>query len=90
VSHRNARLTVHGRLLIVDTSTAPAAGGSWRISRRRWGGSRRCVKEWLDRYQAPPIEPNQQRLVTRQGLRLAIVVWLKSKYLRQRGGHAAG
>jgi transposase InsO family protein len=48
VSHRNARLTVHGRLLLVD-----------RVCRQRWpvahaakamGISRQCAHRWVNRY----------------------------------------
>ena len=47
MSHGNARLTVHGRLLIVQrhqagTPQAHIAGAM--------GVSRRCVKKWIDRY----------------------------------------
>ncbi|GAA2573815.1 hypothetical protein GCM10009862_10920 [Microbacterium binotii] len=49
VSHRNARLTVHGRLLIVDRVRA-----GWKQAHiaAAMGVSRRCVKRWLDRYRA--------------------------------------
>src|SRR5690606_26954836 len=47
VSHRNARLTVHGRLLIVQRARA-----GWKQTHiaAAMGVSRRCVKRWLDRY----------------------------------------
>lgn len=47
MSHRNARLTVHGRLLIVDRAQA-----GWKQAHiaASMGVSRRCVKRWLDRY----------------------------------------
>src|SRR5690606_12559340 len=47
VCHRNARLTVHGRLLIVDR-----ARFGWKQAHiaAAMGVSRRCVKRWLDRY----------------------------------------
>lgn len=49
MSHRNARLTVHGRLLIVDRVRA-----GWKQAHiaAAMGVSRRCVKRWLDRYRA--------------------------------------
>ncbi|MGO1410857.1 IS481 family transposase [Microbacterium sp.] len=49
MSHRNARLTVHGRLLIVDRAQA-----GWKQAHiaASMGVSRRCVKRWLDRYRA--------------------------------------
>ena len=49
MSHRNARLTVHGRLLIVQRARA-----GWRQAHiaAAMGVSRRCVKRWLDRYRA--------------------------------------
>lgn len=49
VSHRNARLTVHGRLLIVQRHQ-----GGWKQAHiaAAMGISRKCVKYWLDRYEA--------------------------------------
>lgn len=49
MSHRNARLTVHGRLLIVQRARA-----GWKQAHiaAAMGVSRRCVKRWLDRYDA--------------------------------------
>jgi transposase len=48
VSHRNARLTVHGRLLIVRRYQA-----GWKQAHiaAAMGVSRKCVKTWIDRYQ---------------------------------------
>lgn len=49
MSHANARLTVRGRLLIVERSHA-----GWKQAHiaAAMGVSRRCVKRWLDRYRA--------------------------------------
>jgi len=49
VSHGSARLTVHGRLLIVQRHQA-----GWPQSHiaAAMGVSRKCVKTWLDRYAA--------------------------------------
>jgi transposase InsO family protein len=49
VSHRNARLTVHGRLLIVQRSRA-----GWKQAHiaAAMGVSRKCVKTWIDRFAA--------------------------------------
>jgi transposase InsO family protein len=49
VSHRNARLTVHGRLLIVQRHQA-----RWKQAHiaAAMGVSRKCVKMWIDRYAA--------------------------------------
>lgn len=49
MSHRNVRLTVHGRLLIVQRARA-----GWKQAHiaAAMGVSRRCVKRWLDRYRA--------------------------------------
>lgn len=46
MSHRNARLTMHGRLLIVHRARA-----GWKQAHiaAAMGVSRRCVKRWLDR-----------------------------------------
>jgi transposase InsO family protein len=47
VPHRNARLTVHGRLLIVQRRQA-----GWKQAHiaAAMGVSRKCVKTWTDRY----------------------------------------
>lgn len=49
MSHANARLTVHGRLLIVER-----ARDGWKQAHiaAAMGVSRRCVKRWLDRFLA--------------------------------------
>ena len=49
VSHRNARLTVHGRLLIVQRRQ-----DGWKQAHiaAAMGVSRKCVRYWLDRYEA--------------------------------------
>jgi transposase InsO family protein len=49
VSHRNARLTVHGRLLIVQRHQA-----GWKQAHiaAAMGVSRKCVKTWIDRFDA--------------------------------------
>ena len=49
VSHRNARLTVHGRMLIVQRRRA-----GWKQAHiaAAMGVSRKCVRTWLDRYAA--------------------------------------
>lgn len=47
MSHRNARLTVHGRLLIVQRARAGWKQAHIAVA---MGVSRRCVKRWLDRY----------------------------------------
>jgi transposase InsO family protein len=49
VSHRNARLTVHGRLLIVARHQA-----GWKQAHiaAAMGVSRKCVKTWIDRHTA--------------------------------------
>lgn len=49
VSHGSARLTVHGRLLIVQRHQA-----GWKQAHiaAAMGVSRKCVKKWIDRYAA--------------------------------------
>jgi transposase InsO family protein len=49
VSHRNARLTFHGRLLIVQRRQQ-----GWKQAHiaAAMGVSRKCVRTWVDRYQA--------------------------------------
>jgi transposase InsO family protein len=48
VPHRNARLTVHGRLLIVQRRQ-----DGWKQAHiaEAMGVSRKCVKTWIDRYE---------------------------------------
>jgi transposase InsO family protein len=49
MSHRNARLTVHGRMLIVQRYRA-----GWKQAHiaAAMGVSRKCVRTWIDRYAA--------------------------------------
>ena len=49
VSHGNARLTVHGRLLIFQRHQQ-----GWKQAHiaSAMGVSRKCVKTWLDRHKA--------------------------------------
>lgn len=49
MSHRNARLTVHGRMLIVQRHRS-----GWRQAHiaAAMGVSRKCVRTWIDRYAA--------------------------------------
>jgi len=49
VSHRNARLTVHGRMLIVQRHRA-----GWKQAHiaAAMGVSRKCVKTWIERHEA--------------------------------------
>ena len=49
MSHRNARTTVQGRLLIVQRDRA---GWPQAHIAKAMGISRKCVKKWLDRYAA--------------------------------------
>ena len=52
MSHRNARLTPHGRLLIVQRYQA-----NWKQAHiaSAMGVSRKCVKTWIDRFEADPM-----------------------------------
>lgn len=47
MSHRNARLTIHGRMLIVQRHQA-----GWKQAHiaTAMGVSRKCVRTWIDRY----------------------------------------
>ncbi|WP_027286834.1 helix-turn-helix domain-containing protein, partial [Ruania albidiflava] len=49
MSHHNARLTFYGRRLIVDRHR-----DGWKQAHiaAAMGVSRKCVKTWIDRYQA--------------------------------------
>ncbi|GAB2877124.1 hypothetical protein GCM10027026_30350 [Myroides odoratimimus subsp. xuanwuensis] len=49
VSHGNARLTVHGRRLIVQRHEA---GWTQASIAAAMGVSRKCVKTWIDRFTA--------------------------------------
>ena len=61
VSRRNVRLTVHGRLPIVQRHRT-----GWKQAHiaAAMGASRKCVKYWLDRYEAegePGLETRSSR-----------------------------
>lgn len=58
MSHRNARLTVHGRRLIVERFKA-----GWKQSHiaAAMGVSRKCVKTWIDRHAAEGEEGLETR-----------------------------
>jgi transposase InsO family protein len=58
VSHRNARTTVQGRLLIVQRHRA---GWPQAHIAKAMGISRKCVKKWLDRYEAQGEEGLEDR-----------------------------
>jgi len=58
VSHRNARTTFHGRLLIVQRYRA---GWPQAHIAAAMGVSRKCVKTWLDRYAAEGRDGVQDR-----------------------------
>ena len=49
MAHANARLTVHGRRLIIERARA-----GWKQAHiaAAMGVSRRCVKRWIERYRA--------------------------------------
>ena len=49
MSHRNARTTFHGRLLIVQRHRA---GWPQAHIAKAMGISRKCVKKWIDRFAA--------------------------------------
>ncbi|MGC5224739.1 IS481 family transposase [Micromonospora sp. DT81.3] len=83
MSHRNARLTVHGRLLIVHRARA-----GWKQAHiaAAMGVSRRCVKRWLDRYREEGEAGLQERSsrphrITNRtpDARAAVVVALRKK-----------
>jgi Homeodomain-like domain-containing protein len=62
VSHRNARLTVDGRLLIVQRHQA-----RWKQAHiaAAMGVSRKCVKTWIDRYACAGTRSRHWRCATR-------------------------
>lgn len=50
MSHRNARLTVHGRLLLVDR----VCRQGWAVAHaaKAMGISRQCAHRWVNRYRS--------------------------------------
>src|SRR4051794_34325757 len=59
MSHRNARLTVHGRRLIVERVLVQGRARSHVA--KEMGVSRQCVSRWIARYQAEGEHGLQER-----------------------------
>ena len=87
VSHRNARLTVHGRLLIVQRHLA-----GWKQAHiaAAMGVSRKCVKTWLDRYQAEGEAGLQTRSSRPHTTPTKTAPEIEQKVLTARAQHRAG
>jgi transposase len=64
VSHRHARLTVHGRRLIVERVLIQGRPRSHVA--KEMGVSRQCVSRWITRYQAEGEAGLQELLPTAQ------------------------
>lgn len=87
MSHRNARLTVYGRLLIVHRH-----GAGWRQSHiaAAMGVSRKCVRTWLDRYAAEGESGLQTRSSRPHSMPNRTSAEVEQKVLAARTEHRAG
>jgi transposase InsO family protein len=87
VSHRNARLTVHGRLLIVRRRQ-----GGWKQAHiaAAMGVSRKCVKYWLDRYEAEGEAGLETRSSRPQSMPTKTTPEVEEKVLAARAEHREG
>lgn len=87
VSHRNARLTVHGRLLIVQRRRA-----GWKQAHiaSAMGVSRKCVKYWLDRYEAEGEAGLETRSSRPHSMPTKTAPEVEEKVLTARGEHRDG
>ena len=87
VSHRNARLTVHGRLLIVQRRQQ-----GWKQAHiaAAMGVSRKCVKYWLDRYQAEGQAGLETRSSRPRSTPTKTAPEVEARVLAARAEHRAG
>lgn len=87
VSHRSARLTVHGRLLIVQRHQ-----GGWKQAHiaAAMGVSRKCVKYWLDRYRAEGEAGLETRSSRPHSMPTKTAPGVEEKVLAARAGHRDG
>ena len=87
VSHRNARLTVHGRLLIVQR-----VQGGWRQAHiaAAMGVSRKTVKYWLDRYETEGEAGLETRSSRPHSMPTKTAAEVEEKVLTARAEHRDG
>jgi len=87
VSHRNARLTFHGRLLIVQRHQA-----GWKQSHlaAAMGVSRKCVRYWLDRYEAEGEDGLETRSSRPHSMPTKTAPEVEKKVLAARAEHRDG
>ena len=87
MNHRNARLTVHGGLLIVRRHQA-----GWKQAHlaAAMGVSRKCVRYWLDRYEAEGEEGLQTRSPRPQSMPTKTAPEVEQRVLAARAEHRDG
>jgi transposase len=87
VFHRNARLTVHGRLLIVQRYQA-----GWRQAHiaAAMGVSRKCVKTWIDRHDSEGEAGLQTRSSRPHAMPTKTAPEVEQKVLDARAEHRDG
>lgn len=87
MSHRNARLTVHGRLLIVQRHRA-----GWKQAHiaAAMGVSRKCVRTWIDRYAAEGEAGLETRSSRPHTMPTRTSADVEQKVLAARAEHRAG
>ena len=87
MSHRNARLTVHGRLLIVQRHHA-----GWKQAHiaAAMGVSRKCVRTWVSRYQREGEDGLQDRSSRPHLLATKTTAEVEEKVLAARAEHRQG
>lgn len=87
VSHGSARLTVHGRCLIVQPHQA---GGRRAHLAAAMGVSRKCVKTWIERYEAEGEAGLRTRSSRPQTMPTKTSAEVDVKVLAARAAHRAG
>lgn len=87
MSHRNARLTVHGRMLIVQRHRA-----GWKQAHiaAAMGVSRKCVKTWIDRHEAEGEAGLQTRSSRPHSMPTKTAPEVEQRVLAARAGHRDG
>jgi transposase InsO family protein len=87
VSHRNARLTFHGRLLIVRRHRA-----GWKQAHiaAAMGVSRKCVRTWIDRYAAEGEAGLQDRSSRPHSMPTRTPAEVEQRVLQARREHRRG
>jgi transposase InsO family protein len=87
VSHRNARLTVHGRSLIVERHQ-----NGWKQAHiaAAMGVSRKCVKKWIDRHAAEGEEGLETRSSRPHSMPTKTSAKIEERVLAARAVHRTG